>query len=129
MPFQHSPPERQTRPQDRTQAVLTPTPRVPLDETPAEAPSRKEGRGPRRSSLFPCVFGAFPSISRITFRGPGEDDAEEEGNSVEEETSDSTQDSPTPVGHIKVLEDQLYPILISLSLIILNHLYWPLCNK
>ncbi|MBW0529943.1 hypothetical protein O181_069658 [Austropuccinia psidii MF-1] len=68
MPIQHSPPERQTRPQARTQAVLIPTPRAPLDGTPAvpqlraqsdrgpcmegAAPSRKEGRGPRRSNSF-----------------------------------------------------------------------------
>ncbi|MBW0490017.1 hypothetical protein O181_029732 [Austropuccinia psidii MF-1] len=42
------------------------------------APSRKEGRGPRRSS-------------------PGEDDSEEEENIVEEEGSDCTEASP-PVG-------------------------------
>ncbi|MBW0474277.1 hypothetical protein O181_013992 [Austropuccinia psidii MF-1] len=60
MPSQHSPPARETRSQARTQAFLTPTPRAPLDSTPAvpqmraqldrgphmegEAPSRKEGR-------------------------------------------------------------------------------------
>ncbi|MBW0587816.1 hypothetical protein O181_127531, partial [Austropuccinia psidii MF-1] len=65
MPIQHSPPARQTRSQARTQAVLTQTPSSPLDGTPAvpqlrakldrgpilagAAPSRKEGRGPRRS--------------------------------------------------------------------------------
>ncbi|MBW0590260.1 hypothetical protein O181_129975, partial [Austropuccinia psidii MF-1] len=31
MPIQHSPPARQTR----SQAILTPTPRAPLDGTPA----------------------------------------------------------------------------------------------
>ncbi|MBW0565900.1 hypothetical protein O181_105615, partial [Austropuccinia psidii MF-1] len=35
MPLQHSPPERQTRSQARAQAVLIPTPRAPLDGTPA----------------------------------------------------------------------------------------------
>ncbi|MBW0570012.1 hypothetical protein O181_109727 [Austropuccinia psidii MF-1] len=66
MPIQHSPPARQTRCQAKTQAVLTPTPRDPLDATPAvaqlraqldrgpimegKAPSRKEGRGARRST-------------------------------------------------------------------------------
>ncbi|MBW0556294.1 hypothetical protein O181_096009 [Austropuccinia psidii MF-1] len=66
MPIQDSPSARKTRYQSRTQAVLTPTPRVPLDGTPAvpqlkakldrgpilegAAPSSKEGRGPRRSS-------------------------------------------------------------------------------
>ncbi|MBW0585783.1 hypothetical protein O181_125498 [Austropuccinia psidii MF-1] len=34
MPIQHSPCARQTRSQARTQAVLTPTPRAPLDGTP-----------------------------------------------------------------------------------------------
>ncbi|MBW0492438.1 hypothetical protein O181_032153 [Austropuccinia psidii MF-1] len=68
MPIQHSPPARQTRSQARYQAVLTPTPRAPLNRTPAvpqlraqldrgpimegKAPSRKEGRGPRRSNSF-----------------------------------------------------------------------------
>ncbi|MBW0490920.1 hypothetical protein O181_030635 [Austropuccinia psidii MF-1] len=65
MPAKHSPPARQTRSQARAQAGLNPTSRAPLDGTPAvpqlraqldrrprmegEAPSRKEGRGPRRS--------------------------------------------------------------------------------
>ncbi|MBW0482192.1 hypothetical protein O181_021907 [Austropuccinia psidii MF-1] len=95
MPIQHSPRARQTRSQARTQAVLTPNTRAPLDGTPAvpqlranldrgpilegEATSRKEGRGPRRSS-------------------PGEDGEEEEENSVEEEGSDGTEGVPAPVG-------------------------------
>ncbi|MBW0528037.1 hypothetical protein O181_067752 [Austropuccinia psidii MF-1] len=65
MPIEHSHPVRQTRSQDRALVALNPTPIVPLDGTPAvpqlraqldrgpcmqgEAPSRKEGRGPRRS--------------------------------------------------------------------------------
>ncbi|MBW0460527.1 hypothetical protein O181_000242 [Austropuccinia psidii MF-1] len=65
-PFQHSHNERQTRPRARAQAVLTPTPRVPLEGTPEAsqqrahidrgpfkegvAPSRKEGMGPRSSN-------------------------------------------------------------------------------
>ncbi|MBW0572810.1 hypothetical protein O181_112525 [Austropuccinia psidii MF-1] len=84
MPIQHSPPARKTRSQARTQAVLTPTPRAPLDGTPAvsqlraksdrgpilkgEAPSRKKGRGPRRSSSFSRVVGRFPGTSRTIFR-------------------------------------------------------------
>ncbi|MBW0589439.1 hypothetical protein O181_129154 [Austropuccinia psidii MF-1] len=36
MPIQHSPPARQTRSQARAQAILTPTPRAPLEGTPAE---------------------------------------------------------------------------------------------
>ncbi|MBW0463757.1 hypothetical protein O181_003472 [Austropuccinia psidii MF-1] len=34
MPFQLSPPERQTISQDTAQAVRTPTPRAPLDNVP-----------------------------------------------------------------------------------------------
>ncbi|MBW0552359.1 hypothetical protein O181_092074 [Austropuccinia psidii MF-1] len=95
MPIQDSPPARQTRSQARTHAVLTTTPRAPLDGTPAvpklrakldrgtilegAAPSRKEGRGPRRSS-------------------PWEGGEEEEDNSVEEEVSDGTEGVPAPVG-------------------------------
>ncbi|MBW0484316.1 hypothetical protein O181_024031 [Austropuccinia psidii MF-1] len=49
------------------------------------APSRKEGRGKRRSI-------SFPGNSRTTFKGPGED-GEEEG-----EESDGTVGVPAPVG-------------------------------
>ncbi|MBW0589296.1 hypothetical protein O181_129011 [Austropuccinia psidii MF-1] len=107
MPIQHSPPARQTRSQARTQAVLTPTPRAPLDGTPAvpqlrakldrgptlegAAPSRKEGRVPRRSSSFSGVVGGFPGTSRTIFKGPGEDGEEEE------EESDGTEGVPAPV--------------------------------
>ncbi|MBW0561942.1 hypothetical protein O181_101657 [Austropuccinia psidii MF-1] len=63
MRFQHSPPARQTRAQARAKAVLTPTPRAPLDGTPAvpqlraqldrgAALSRKEGKGIRSSDYF-----------------------------------------------------------------------------
>ncbi|MBW0589921.1 hypothetical protein O181_129636 [Austropuccinia psidii MF-1] len=113
MPIQHSPPARQTRSQARTQAVLTPTPRAPLDGTPAvsqlrakldrgpilegAAPSRKEGRVPRRSSSFSGVVGRFPGTSRTTFRGPGEDGEEEEESSVEEKDSDGSEGFPAPV--------------------------------
>ncbi|MBW0559624.1 hypothetical protein O181_099339 [Austropuccinia psidii MF-1] len=98
MPVQHSPPERQTRSQARAQDFLTPTSRAPLDSTP-EVPqlraqldrglhlegaesSRKEGRGPRRSSSFSGVVGGFPGILRTTFKVPGEDGEEEEENYV-----------------------------------------------
>ncbi|MBW0537514.1 hypothetical protein O181_077229 [Austropuccinia psidii MF-1] len=37
-------------------------------------------------------------MSRTTFRGPGEDGEEEEGNFVEEEESDGTEAAPAPVG-------------------------------
>ncbi|MBW0560478.1 hypothetical protein O181_100193 [Austropuccinia psidii MF-1] len=89
MPIQHSPPARKTRSQARTQAVLTQTPRAPLDGTPAvpqlrayldrgpkvkgAALSRKEGRVRRRSSSFSGVVGRVPGISRTTFKGPCED--------------------------------------------------------
>ncbi|MBW0580857.1 hypothetical protein O181_120572, partial [Austropuccinia psidii MF-1] len=47
MPLQHSLPARQTSSQARTQAVLTPTPRAPLDGTPAVPQLRaKFHRGP-----------------------------------------------------------------------------------
>ncbi|MBW0521145.1 hypothetical protein O181_060860 [Austropuccinia psidii MF-1] len=75
MPIQHSPTARQTRSQARTQAVLTPTPRAPLDGTQQ-----------------------FPGTSRTIFRGPGEDGEEEEDNSVEEEESDGTEGVHAPVG-------------------------------
>ncbi|MBW0574667.1 hypothetical protein O181_114382 [Austropuccinia psidii MF-1] len=113
MPLQHSPSERQKRSQAQAQAVLTPTPRAPLDGTPAVlplkaqldsgpikegvAPSRKEGRVPIRSNSF-SVVGGFPGMSRTTFRGPGEDGEEEEENPVEEEESDGTEAAPAPVG-------------------------------
>ncbi|MBW0518890.1 hypothetical protein O181_058605, partial [Austropuccinia psidii MF-1] len=88
---------------------LTPldgTPEVPqlgahLDRGPnleGAVPSRKEGRGPRRSNSFSTVVGTFEGISGTTIKGPGEDDAEEEENSMEEEGSDGTETSPTPVG-------------------------------
>ncbi|MBW0523586.1 hypothetical protein O181_063301 [Austropuccinia psidii MF-1] len=88
MPVKHSPPARQTKSEARAQAVLTLTPRPPLDGTPAvpqlraqldrgpnlegEAKSRKEGRGPRRESSFLGVVGSFPGLSRTTFKGPCE---------------------------------------------------------
>ncbi|MBW0577582.1 hypothetical protein O181_117297 [Austropuccinia psidii MF-1] len=49
MPIQHSPPERQTRSQARTQAFLTPTPRATLDGTPAVSQLR--------SHYVPVVVG------------------------------------------------------------------------
>ncbi|MBW0501046.1 hypothetical protein O181_040761 [Austropuccinia psidii MF-1] len=111
MPIQHSPPARQTRSQARDQAVLTTTPRAPFDGTPevpqlrahldrgsnveGEEPSRKEGRGPSRSSSFAEVVGCFTGLSRTTVKGPGEEEGE---NSVEEEDSDGTEGFPAPVG-------------------------------
>ncbi|MBW0585741.1 hypothetical protein O181_125456 [Austropuccinia psidii MF-1] len=104
----------QTRSQARAQAVLTLTPRGPLDGTPAvpqlranldrgpnlegTAPSRKEVRGSRRSSSFSVVVGCFPGISRNTVKGPGEDGVEKEANYVEEQAYDGTDGVPAPVG-------------------------------
>ncbi|MBW0591243.1 hypothetical protein O181_130958, partial [Austropuccinia psidii MF-1] len=62
------------------------------------APSRKEGRVPRRSNSFSGVVGGFPGMSRTSFKGPGEDGEEEEENSVEEEESEGTEGIPAPVG-------------------------------
>ncbi|MBW0554248.1 hypothetical protein O181_093963 [Austropuccinia psidii MF-1] len=115
MPVEHSPPARQTRSQARAQAALTPTPRVPqlraqLDRGPrmeGAAPSRKEGRGPRRSILLSGVVGGFPGLSRTSLKVQGEDDDEEGENSVEEEESDGTEGVPAPVGASQILEDQL----------------------
>ncbi|MBW0503260.1 hypothetical protein O181_042975 [Austropuccinia psidii MF-1] len=114
MPVQHSPPARQTRSWAGAQAVLTPTPRAPLDGIPevpqlrdlfdrghhmeGAALSRKEGRGPRRLSSFSGVVGRFPRLSMTTLKGPGEDGEEEEENSVEEKESDGTEGVPAPVG-------------------------------
>ncbi|MBW0484293.1 hypothetical protein O181_024008 [Austropuccinia psidii MF-1] len=63
-----------------------------------EAPSRKEGRRPRRSSLFSGVVGSFQGILGTALNVLGEDDAGEEENYVEEEESESTEAAPTPVG-------------------------------
>ncbi|MBW0550152.1 hypothetical protein O181_089867, partial [Austropuccinia psidii MF-1] len=98
----------------QAQAVLTPTPTVPLDRTPevpqlraqldigthleGESPSRKEGRGPRRSSSFSGVACRFSGLSRTSFKGPGEDSEEEEDNFVEVEESDGTEGFPATVG-------------------------------
>ncbi|MBW0472736.1 hypothetical protein O181_012451 [Austropuccinia psidii MF-1] len=81
MPIQHSAPARQTRSHARAQAVLTLTPRASLYRTPAvpqlraqldrglnmegAAPSRKEGREPRRSISLSGVVGRFPGLSRV----------------------------------------------------------------
>ncbi|MBW0572967.1 hypothetical protein O181_112682 [Austropuccinia psidii MF-1] len=64
------------------------------------APSRKQGRGPRRSNSFSVVVGYFPGLSRKTFKGPGEDGEVEERNSVEEEESEGTEGVTAPVGAV-----------------------------
>ncbi|MBW0478807.1 hypothetical protein O181_018522 [Austropuccinia psidii MF-1] len=113
MPIQHSPPARKTRSHAGTEAVLTTTPRDTLHGTPAvsqlrthvdrgpnvegAAPSTKEGRVARRSSSFSGVVGGLPGTSRTIFKGPGEDGAEEEENSVQAEGSDGTEGVLAPV--------------------------------
>ncbi|MBW0578228.1 hypothetical protein O181_117943 [Austropuccinia psidii MF-1] len=62
------------------------------------APSRKEGRGPRRSFSLSGVVDRFPGFSITSLKVQGEDDDEEEENSVEEEESDVTEGLPAPVG-------------------------------
>ncbi|MBW0474571.1 hypothetical protein O181_014286 [Austropuccinia psidii MF-1] len=80
MHIQHSPPEKPTVSHSRTQAVCTPTPRQPLDGTSevhqlrdrlergeiieGTAPSRKEGRGPRKPRDFIRVLVLFLSYQR-----------------------------------------------------------------
>ncbi|MBW0494255.1 hypothetical protein O181_033970 [Austropuccinia psidii MF-1] len=63
-----------------------------------EEPSRKGGRGPRRSSSFSGVVSGFPGRSRTSLKVPGEDDEKEGENSVEEEESHGTEAAPAPVG-------------------------------
>ncbi|MBW0470457.1 hypothetical protein O181_010172 [Austropuccinia psidii MF-1] len=74
MPIQHSPPAIQTRSQARAQAVLTPTPRAPLDSTPAVPQLRthygKSGtiqEGRKRAQKIRFFFGSSWHISR-TFK-------------------------------------------------------------
>ncbi|MBW0495298.1 hypothetical protein O181_035013 [Austropuccinia psidii MF-1] len=71
MPIQHSPPGRQTRSQARAQAVLTPTPRAPLDGTPAVPQLRAQlGRsrtiqeGRKRAKKIKFFFRSSWRISR-----------------------------------------------------------------
>ncbi|MBW0511961.1 hypothetical protein O181_051676 [Austropuccinia psidii MF-1] len=90
MPIQHSPAARQTRPQSRAQAVLTPNPRALLDSTPA-VPQLRAQYG-RRSTI------QEGRLSTTSFKGPGEYGEEEEEESVEEEESDGTEGLPAPVG-------------------------------
>ncbi|MBW0578637.1 hypothetical protein O181_118352 [Austropuccinia psidii MF-1] len=79
MPIQNPRLARQTRSQARTQAVLTPTPRAPLDGTPA---------GPQ----LRAKLDREPILE-----GPGEDGEEEEESSVEEQVSDGTEGVPVTV--------------------------------
>ncbi|MBW0542003.1 hypothetical protein O181_081718 [Austropuccinia psidii MF-1] len=73
MPVQHSPREIQTRSQASAQAVLTSTPRVPLDGTPAVPQLRDQlDRGPhlegrKRAQKIKFFFRSIWRISR-TFK-------------------------------------------------------------
>ncbi|MBW0534488.1 hypothetical protein O181_074203 [Austropuccinia psidii MF-1] len=108
MPVQHLAPARQTRSQAGAQAVLTPTPRVPLDGTPAVPQLRtpfgrsstiQEGR--KRARKIGFLFRSswcFLGLSRTNLKGPGEDGEEEEENSVDEEESECIEGVPAPVG-------------------------------
>ncbi|MBW0464837.1 hypothetical protein O181_004552 [Austropuccinia psidii MF-1] len=66
MPLQHLAPARKTKYQARAQAALTPTPRAPLDGTPAVSQLKAQLDG------GPNLEGAAPSREE----GPGEDDEE-----------------------------------------------------
>ncbi|MBW0481177.1 hypothetical protein O181_020892 [Austropuccinia psidii MF-1] len=79
------------------------------------APSRKEGRGPRRSNSFSGVVGGFPGLSRTTLKGPGEDGEEEQENSVEDEESDGTEGIPPPVGASQAIMQQITQIMANIQ--------------
>ncbi|MBW0514722.1 hypothetical protein O181_054437 [Austropuccinia psidii MF-1] len=101
MPVQNSPPAIQTRSQARDQAVLPPTPTASLGDlrsSSTEGPFGHRTSHGRGSTIHP---------GRTTFKGPGEDDTQQEEKFVEEEESDITEAASTPVGHFKVLDDQL----------------------
>ncbi|MBW0487672.1 hypothetical protein O181_027387 [Austropuccinia psidii MF-1] len=90
MPIQHSAPARQTKSQSRTQVVLTPTPRAPIDCTPAVPQLRDQlDRGPNMEGTKRAKKIKF------LYRSNGE---EEEENYVEEEESDGTEGVPAPLG-------------------------------
>ncbi|MBW0496792.1 hypothetical protein O181_036507 [Austropuccinia psidii MF-1] len=124
----------QTRFQARAQAVLTLTPRAPLDGTPAvpqlraklhrgpilegEAPSRKEGRGPQRSSSFSGVVGQFPGTSRTILGGPWEDGEEEDSDGTKivpalEGASQGTG-GPTLAQSYQLVSHQYEPSLLAI---------------
>ncbi|MBW0492747.1 hypothetical protein O181_032462 [Austropuccinia psidii MF-1] len=94
MPIQNSPPARQTRSQSRAPAVLTPTPRAPLDGT-REVPQlrAKFHRGP--------ILEGRKRAKKIKFILR----SKEEENSVEEEQSDGGEGVPAPVGASPGMEE------------------------
>ncbi|MBW0578232.1 hypothetical protein O181_117947 [Austropuccinia psidii MF-1] len=106
MPFQNSPPAKNTRSQRNT-AVLTPTARVPLDCTPSvhqlsanldrgppiegAEPSRRGGIKSRRSRSFSSLLGGYPGMSEGARARLGEVENEEGEEFVEEEDSGGTE--------------------------------------
>ncbi|MBW0591718.1 hypothetical protein O181_131433 [Austropuccinia psidii MF-1] len=93
MHVQHSLPARQTGSQARALAFLTPTPRAPLDSTPAVSQLRTHCG---RSSTIQEGRKRAKKI-KLILRSEDEEEEEEE-NSVEEEESDGTEGAPAPVG-------------------------------
>ncbi|MBW0472201.1 hypothetical protein O181_011916 [Austropuccinia psidii MF-1] len=85
MPVKHSPPAKQTSSQARTQAVLTPTQRAPLDGTPAAPQLRTKYE---RSSTIQEGRKRAKKVKFI-FRS---------SNAEEEKESDGTEAAPDPVG-------------------------------
>ncbi|MBW0533321.1 hypothetical protein O181_073036 [Austropuccinia psidii MF-1] len=100
MPVQHSPPARQTISQARAQSVFTPTPRAPLDGTPA-VPQLRAPFGRKEEGREDHVFQEY-----------GED---EEENSMEEEEYEGTESVPARLGAYQDAEGPLQASLISLS--------------
>ncbi|MBW0568674.1 hypothetical protein O181_108389 [Austropuccinia psidii MF-1] len=111
MPLQHSPPAKNTRSQ-RNPVVLTPTARVPLDNTPSihqlsanlnrgppmegEEPSRRGGMKSRRSIPFSSLLRGYPGMFEGARAILGEAEDEEGEDSVEEEDSGETEVADAP---------------------------------
>ncbi|MBW0580390.1 hypothetical protein O181_120105 [Austropuccinia psidii MF-1] len=97
MPVQHSTPAKNTRSRRNT-AVLTPTARVPLDQTPSvhelsanldrgppiegAEPSRRGGMKSIRSRSFSGLLGGYPGMSEGARERLGEVEDEEGEESV-----------------------------------------------
>ncbi|MBW0586723.1 hypothetical protein O181_126438 [Austropuccinia psidii MF-1] len=104
MPVQHSPPAKNTRSQ-RIPAVLTPTARAPLDQTPSvhqlssnldrgppmegEAPPRRVGMKSRRSRSFSGILSGYPGMSEGARARLGEVEDEEGEDSGETEVANA----------------------------------------
>ncbi|MBW0483998.1 hypothetical protein O181_023713 [Austropuccinia psidii MF-1] len=122
MPFQHSPPAKNTRSQ-RNPAVLTPTARVPLDCTPSvhqlsanldrgppmegEAPSRRGGMKSRRSRSFSGLLDGYSGMSEGARARLGEVEDEEGEDSGETKVADALANAPeVPQGSNQALSSQ-----------------------